>query len=142
MTAGEEALIAVELDTTENPATPPFGFVIDYLTYGGLYREVWLDVREQSYIEDVFVYTPRHDLVHVEIKTQGADICRLSILEEDGTCLLVRETASPADLSFPDAKLWSVDDPHRYVLRCQLLDGYGNVVDTQEVRFGVRTIEL
>ena len=142
VTAGEEALIAVELDTTENPATPPFGFVIDYLTYGGLYREVWLDVREQSYIEDVFVYTPRHDLVHVEIKTLGADICRLSIWEEDGTCLLVRETTSPADLSFPDAKLWSVDDPHRYVLRCQLLDGYGNVVDTQEVRFGVRTIEF
>ena len=48
VTPGEEAMIAVELDTTENPATPPFGFVIDYLTYGGLYREVWLDVREQN----------------------------------------------------------------------------------------------
>ena len=35
---GEENLVAVELDTTENSQIPPFGFVIDYLTYGGLYR--------------------------------------------------------------------------------------------------------
>ena len=130
VTVGEDALIAVELDTTENPATPPFGFVIDYLTYGGLYREVWLDVRNKAMIEDIFVTTPRTDSVHVEIATQGAELCRLSILEEDGTCLLSRETTSPADLNFPDAKLWSNEDPHRYILKCELLDGYGAVQDT------------
>ena len=142
VTPGQDAMIAVELDTTENPATPPFGFVIDYLTYGGLYREVWLDVREQSCIEDIFVTTPRPDLIHAEIRTQGANLCRLSVLEEDGQCLLTRETTSPADLSFPNARLWDVDDPHRYILRCELLDGYGRVLDTQEVKFGVRTIEF
>ena len=31
-----ENLLAVKLDTTENASIPPFGFVIDYLTYGGL----------------------------------------------------------------------------------------------------------
>lgn len=31
--------LAGKLDTSENPAVPPFGFVVDYLTYGGLYRE-------------------------------------------------------------------------------------------------------
>ncbi len=142
VTPGTEALIAVELDTTENPAVPPFGFVIDYLTYGGLYREAWLDVREQSFIEDVFVTTPRPDCIHVEVKTQGADLCRMSILEEDGTCQLTRETVSPAELYFPDAKLWSAENPHRYIFRCELLDGYGKVQDTQEVKFGVRTIEF
>ena len=142
VTVGQDALIAVQLDTTENPATPPFGFVIDYLTYGGLYREAWLDVRNQDMIEDIFVTTPRTDEVHVEIATQGADICRLSILEEDGTCLLTQETSSPADLAFPDAKLWSSKDPHRYILRCELLDGYGNVQDMLEVKFGIRSIEF
>ena len=48
-----ENRIAVKLDTTENPEIPPFGFVIDYLTYGGLYREVWLDVRNESMISDL-----------------------------------------------------------------------------------------
>ena len=38
---GGENLLCVRLDTSENPATPPFGGVVDYLTYGGLYREVW-----------------------------------------------------------------------------------------------------
>ena len=139
---GENALIAVKLDTTENPEVPPFGFVIDYLTYGGLYREVWLDVREQSYIEDIFVTTPTPDTVHAEVKTQGADLCRLSILELDGTCLLVKETSFPANLHLPKAKLWTLEDPHRYILKCELLDGYGKVVDTQEVNFGIRTIEF
>ena len=37
-----ENLLTVQLDTREDPSIPPFGFVIDYLTYGGLYREVWL----------------------------------------------------------------------------------------------------
>ena len=45
---GADNEIAVRLDTTENPATPPFGFVIDYLTYGGLYRDAWLDVRPKD----------------------------------------------------------------------------------------------
>ena len=142
ITPGEDALIAVKLDTTENPEVPPFGFVIDYLTYGGLYREVWLDVREQSYIEDIYVTTPRLDTVHVEMKTQGSEHCRLSICEENGAVLLTKETAAPTDLYLPDAKLWRLDDPHRYILKCELLDDYGKVLDTQEVKFGIRTIEF
>ena len=54
---GAENLIAVKLDSREDPALPPFGFVIDYLTYSGLYREAWLDIRDENYIEDVFVRT-------------------------------------------------------------------------------------
>ena len=62
-----ENTVAVKLDTTENPEIPPFGFVIDYLTYGGLYREVWLDVREHSLISDVYITTPDPDTIHLEI---------------------------------------------------------------------------
>lgn len=51
--AGEN-LIAVRLDTREKCDVPPFGYVIDYLTYGGLYREVWLDIKEKAYFADVF----------------------------------------------------------------------------------------
>ena len=139
---GEENLLAVRLDTTENPEVPPFGFVIDYLTYGGLYREVWLDVREQDLIQDIFVTTPTPDTAHVEITTEGADICRFSILEEDGTSLLTKESSARIDLRLNEARPWSPDDPHLYVLKCELLDGYGAVVDTQCVKFGFRTAEF
>ena len=40
---GAENLVAVRLDSTENPSVPPFGFVIDYLTYGGLYRPAYME---------------------------------------------------------------------------------------------------
>ena len=135
-------LIAVKLDTSENSEVPPFGFVIDYLTYGGLYREAWLDVREQSYIEDIFVTTPDLDQIRVEITTQGADICRLSLCELDGTVLKVWKTSTFSEIRIDGVKPWSVNDPHRYILRCELLDGCGNICDTQEVKFGFRTIEI
>ena len=137
-----ENWVAVKLDTTENPAIPPFGFVIDYLTYGGLYREAWLDVRQQSMITDLYITTPTCDRVHVEIKAEGADICRLSIAQEDGTVLLTKETSGWADLYLADAKPWTLEAPHRYVLTCELLDGYGHVVDTRQEKFGFRTAEF
>ena len=55
---GEGNLLSVRLDTREDPTLPPFGFVIDYLTYGGLYREVWLETSAKCRMEDLFVYTP------------------------------------------------------------------------------------
>ena len=113
VTPGETVLIAVKLDTSENPATPPFGHVIDYLTYGGLYREVWLDIREQSYIEDIFVTTPRLDSLHIEMASHGSQHCRFTVAEEDGTILLTKETSAPADLVLPNARPWSNEDPHR-----------------------------
>ena len=53
--AGETGEIAVMVDSRESLDQPPFGFVIDYMTYGGLYREVWLEGREKTCILDVFV---------------------------------------------------------------------------------------
>jgi beta-galactosidase len=54
---GGENLLVVKTDSTERDDIPPFGFVIDYLTYGGIYREVRLELTDEIYIEDVFVRT-------------------------------------------------------------------------------------
>ncbi len=140
LTRGDN-LLSVKLDTTENGQVPPFGFVIDYLTYGGLYREVWLDIREQSYISDIFVTTPTLSCAHVELQAEGSGHCRLSILEEDGRCLLTREGGLISDLTLPGAKPWSPEEPHRYILKCELLKN-GEAVDTQSVKFGFRTIRF
>jgi beta-galactosidase len=35
-----ENMLAVDVDSTERPDIPPFGYEIDYLTLGGIYREV------------------------------------------------------------------------------------------------------
>ena len=50
----EDNLITVKLDSRETLDQPPFGFVIDYMTYGGLYRDVYLEITEKSAFTDVF----------------------------------------------------------------------------------------
>ena len=64
---GEENLVTVRLDSTENPEIPPFGYVIDYLTYGGIYRPVYLDIRNQDLIDDVFVRSVGKDQAKVTV---------------------------------------------------------------------------
>lgn len=52
---GQENVLAVRLDSRESLNVPPFGFVIDYMTYGGIYRDVYLEIKEEDYLEDVFL---------------------------------------------------------------------------------------
>lgn len=52
---GEENVLVIKVDSRENLNIPPFGFVIDYMTYGGIYREVYLEIKEPVYLADVFV---------------------------------------------------------------------------------------
>lgn len=59
---GEENLITVKADSRETLNIPPFGNVIDYMTYGGIYRDVYIDVKEPSYIKDVFLYAEVKDI--------------------------------------------------------------------------------
>lgn len=54
---GQKNLLAVRVDSHEDLNQPPFGFVVDYMTYGGIYRDVYIDVKNPVYIEDVFVKT-------------------------------------------------------------------------------------
>jgi len=48
-------LLSVRLDSTERADIPPCGGLIDYLTFGGIYRDVHLRYVESVHIEDVFV---------------------------------------------------------------------------------------
>ena len=50
---GENVLV-VQVDSTERDDIPPFGHEIDYLTFGGIYREVSLRVVPQFYLDNVF----------------------------------------------------------------------------------------
>jgi len=136
---GGENSVAVRLDCTENGSIPPFGFVIDYLTYGGLYREVWLDVRSPDYIEDLFVFTP--DLSRLEARLRLSGACRRVRLSVwDGERCVAGELGEDLfTLRVPNARPWQPEDPHRYLCRAELLDADGKTVDVQETLFGFRT---
>ena len=54
---GETNTIEVMVDSRELEWIPPFGHVVDFLTYGGIYREVSLNVHEKYFIQDVFAFS-------------------------------------------------------------------------------------
>ena len=139
---GEENRIAVKLDCTENGEIPPFGFVIDYLTYGGLYREAWLDLRSTDYIEDLFVFTPSLDLLEARLElTKPERMVRLSVWDGE-KCLASALGHDLFTLRVPRAEPWSPENPKRYLCRAELLDGDRRVLDTRETLFGFRTLRF
>lgn len=144
-----ENLLTVQLDTREDPAIPPFGFVIDYLTYSGLYREVWLEATAESRLTDLFVYTPTlHEAVvqwTAEL-TPAAVAVRIRLETADGT-LLAEQTAQAAEtgkirLSVPDAQPWDTEHPVLHHAVAELLNAAGQPIDRKQVVFGFRTAEF
>lgn len=45
--------LLLEVDSSEREDIPPFGYVIDYLTFGGIYRDVYLYELDQCFIENI-----------------------------------------------------------------------------------------
>ncbi len=45
--------LVVEVDAAEDPGVPPFGNIVDYLVYGGIYRAVFLRVQGAVSIETI-----------------------------------------------------------------------------------------
>jgi beta-galactosidase len=49
-----ENILVVQVDSTEREDIPPFGHDIDYMTFGGIYREVSLRIVPFTYIDNIF----------------------------------------------------------------------------------------
>ena len=50
-------LLSVELDSTERKDIPPFGHEVDYLTFGGIYREVALRIVPPVFLDNIHAQT-------------------------------------------------------------------------------------
>src|ERR1019366_1158786 len=51
---GSENVLLVQVDSTERADIPPFGYEIDYMTFGGIYREVSLRFVPDVYLDNIF----------------------------------------------------------------------------------------
>ena len=141
---GGHNLLAVKLDTRENPQVPPFGYVIDYLTYGGLYREVWLDIREKSFIEDLYITTPDLTTLKIRPTVREPERCLLLVELWDGTAQLLKKaftTTGVITIDCPMVQPWNTENPRLYTCRVSLLK-VGRVLDVQEVEVGFRTAQF
>lgn len=141
---GETNLIAVKLDSREIDV-PPFGGVIDYLTYGGLYREVWLEISGQEQISDIFIRG----------KADGTFRCTVKTDKEPGTKTTLRILDPAGETCFPETEItseeisgcvakvspWSCDTPALYTAEARLYRE-GQEIDCIQTRFGFRTAEF
>ncbi len=141
--------LVVIVDSRENVNVPPFGFVIDYLTYGGIYRDVYLDVKSKSYIEDAFVHTKENrDIIsEISLVNAGSDMSVNYYLkkvgEPDYELIMTAGTEQlPTTITIDNPCIWDVEDPNLYVLKVDLVDAHNCILDTKEIRFGFRTIEF
>ena len=143
---GHRNRIVVRLDSRESLNIPPFGHVVDYMTYGGLYRPVYLEVREKTHFTDIFVMPDDRKHLEVQVQAAGAQDCqiRACVLDGGGEAVARMEEQKFQDhfhMHVPRAKLWDTEHPNLYTLRLELLR-YGKVLDEREVRFGFRTIGM
>lgn len=151
---GQNNVLVVEVNSKEDQNIPPFGHVIDYMTFGGLYREVYLEIKEEAYIEDVFARTkgiveqqPVLDCdVTVRVgdkaytnRVEGYMICQ-SLLDAKGN-EIVSFKAGALKHSVSGIELWDMENPVLYIVRTQL---YKDTVllDTREDRIGFREVEF
>ena len=139
--AGKNQL-AVKLDCRENPQIPPFGFVIDYLTYGGLYRDVWMDIRPNTYIQDVFIYTKDLNTIHVDVTCEGNPmITDVEIYSPNGSLVATaKDCQNSTDIYISQPKLWSPEHPNIYKAVVTIKNE--DYIDTAETTFGIRTAEF
>lgn len=144
LTFGGENELTIKVDSRETLDQPPFGYVIDYMTYGGLYREVWIEVVEQTYIDDVYVRPEPSGVLH-GTTTLGGEIRDGMTLRQRVEACTQTEEVRGAEMEFAvciqNAKLWDIGAPNLYTLVTELWDGE-RLLDRVETRFGFRDAEF
>ncbi len=151
--------LTVQVDSTERPDIPPYGNVVDYMTFGGIYRDVRLRLVEPVHISSVFVKTSGiltgaiRLSVEVRITNLGSAPAALSLYglfadddyspELDVTLAAGTEQTYHLDFGpfYEDIELWSLERPALYELMIDLLD-HDQSVDSQTLRFGFREAEF
>lgn len=136
-------VLVVELDSTERKEIPPFGNVVDYLVYGGIYREVWLEEVSEVYIDNAFVRTLNvlHDkkVLDIDVTLSESTKGNLTFTLFDGDKKIGEKSTDfsgrviNAKWAVSDVELWDVENPHLYTIYIKLDDS-----DEISVRFGFR----
>ncbi|MBQ8279168.1 MAG: glycoside hydrolase family 2 protein [Roseburia sp.] len=153
---GAENLLTVRVDSREELNVPPFGFVIDYMTFGGIYRDVYLDIKEPVYFTELFTKSNI-----ISFKEHTADlITQVSVNREElglfvrqsiknkrsgewdalGECSIGNGTLTLC-YRVLDVEFWDTEHPVLYEIKTELIGG-GVVLETCMNRFGFRKAEF
>jgi len=158
-----ENVLAIDVDSTERPDIPPFGFQIDYLTFGGIYREVSLRIVPATFIENIFakpkdVLTPHPQVevdCHIHHLDESKEPLTLEVELREGQKVLAKGTqnvlASAAGTepgvhtvlleNLGAIKLWDLASPNLYTVHVRLMRG-AELHDHDSRRIGFREAQF
>lgn len=154
VTGGDDTL-AVVVDSRERDDVPPFGFVIDYLTYGGIYREVWLEETGNIYLQNARVRPKKAGdrwivetdaYVDNAVGAGGKAELRMTMRDPEGRAqtetfevAFTGEQKQKLTVSFEaeSVRLWDLDAPNLCEMKLELLKD-GAMLDETACRFGFR----
>ena len=148
--------LTILIDGSENPDIPPFGGAIDYLTYAGIYREVWIKTTAPVAIGLTKVETP-DVMARRKTVTIATTLTNPQNLPLSGTLTATLRDAKGATLAttsvavtgpsqalklsdLADITLWDVTTPALYTVDLTLDTPHGQ--DTTTTRFGFRQVEF
>ena len=152
-------VIAIKLNTRENNNIPPFGHVIDYMTYGGIYRDVYLEVKPNIYLQDVFARTNTYISAREKINIPWVEadaILKIGVkLNEAAETMTVRHSLNGdilGETTITDyqitvahkvqgIKVWDVEHPVLYELKTELVVDE-KVIDEKVIRLGFRNAQF
>ncbi len=158
VSADNDNVLVVEVDSTERPDIPPFGKVVDYLTYGGIYREVFLRAADATRIERLWLScknpcAEQKDLVcrcDVTAEQAAEGLVKIELLDAQQQCVATAEQAvtlaagnnqlTVALNGLENVHLWSLQAPVLYTVRVTLQAGA--VRDEATQRYGFRSAEF
>ena len=133
LNCGGANTLTVEADNSQLPNSR-------WYSGSGIYRPVKLLVGNKAHIpyRGVKITTLSIDpaVILVETECTGGEV---SVEILDGDTVVARGRGSAAEITVPNAKLWSDEAPHLYTCRVTL-SADGETVDEAEEKFGIRTL--
>jgi beta-galactosidase len=165
-----ENVLAVDVDSSERADIPPFGYEIDYLTFGGIYREVSLRMVPGAFLENVFAKAKdvgsEHPSLEVDCHIQyleaSPEPLRLEVALRHGDGVVEKGSQNvPASAATSEAvvhtvhlahlssvKLWDLARPNLYTVDVALwrgnwqLDSVSRVIGFRDAQFTDHGFEL
>jgi beta-galactosidase len=164
--------LTVRLDNRDNPQVPPGKpqAQLDFAYFGGLYRNVWLNIVSPLHISDallanipagggIFVTIPQVDsdrarvqiqthlrnaasaLTHGEISHQLIDPAGQVVASDIKAFQVTSEITLTQTLAVSRPQLWHPHHPHLYTLQTKIICD-NRTVDEQSTRVGIRHIKF
>lgn len=148
-----ENQIVVKVDSTEREDVPPFGYVVDYLTYGGIYREVELISVPNEHLTNLRIVSnnpllknkPFDCIIDFENNNNKKLTAKLEVFFDDEIVFSCENVTSTNNMVLngiiENGFLWDIDNPNLYEFKVTLLEGK-NELDYVTEKFGFRSAEF